>query len=281
MTGSPLKTVCWFALALVPALARPNVDVSAVRAPGDAPLLAQADSTPNPGQGAATTSASPPEQAPPPAPSEIPAAPRSQPQAAGVPPGQWVYTDQYGWVWMPYGDAYTSVPADGYGEPYMYLYYPSYGWTWAIAPWVWGWGPWPYFGAYGPSRFGWYGHGWWRTPGRWHAGPGFRGGFASHGFRPAPFRGGMGYRGGYAGGRFGGGYANGRFGGGYAGGRFGGGSGFAARGAFSGGGRIGGGGGHFGGGGGHFGGGGGHFGGGGGHFGGGGGHSGGGHGGRR
>src|SRR5689334_13672626 len=32
------------------------------------------------------------------------------PQAqAGVPQGQWVYTQQYGWVWMTYGDTYVYV----------------------------------------------------------------------------------------------------------------------------------------------------------------------------
>ncbi len=114
--------------------------------------------------------------------------------------GQWVYTQQYGWVWMPYGDGYTYVPPSGEGEPYEYVYYPSYGWTWVVAPWVWGWGPWPYFGVVGPWHFGWYGHGWWRSPWRWHFRPTpFHGGFASRGFRPAPFRGGPGaFRGGHA-----------------------------------------------------------------------------------
>src|SRR5512140_1385165 len=132
MTASLRKTIGWFALILVPVLARPSLDGLRARTARDAPLLAQAGPpTPDQGQGSTTVSSDPPSQTPPPAPAEIPAAPRNQPQAAGVPPGQWVYTDQYGWVWMPYGDAYTSVPADGYGEPYMYLYEPAYGWTWA------------------------------------------------------------------------------------------------------------------------------------------------------
>jgi hypothetical protein len=97
-----------------------------------------------------------------------------------VPAGEWVNTEQYGWVWMPYGDDYTSVPADGYGAPYMYVYYPSYGWTWLAAPWVWGLGPWPVFGIYGPVHFGWWGHGWWRTPDRWH----WTGGDFHRGFVP-------------------------------------------------------------------------------------------------
>ena len=61
-------------------------------------------------------------------------------------------------------DTYTWVPADGWGEPYMYVYYPSFGgWTWVAAPWVWGFGPWPYFGAYGAFGFDWYAAGWWRS----------------------------------------------------------------------------------------------------------------------
>ncbi len=95
--------------------------------------------------------------------------------AQAGPPGQWVYTQQYGWIWMPYGDAYSYVPPDA-GEPYEYVYYPSYGWTWVVAPWIWGYGPWPYFGAFGPAHFAWYGFGYWRTPWRWH-------------YRPAPFPG--------------------------------------------------------------------------------------------
>ncbi|HET6438973.1 MAG TPA: hypothetical protein VFG59_12975 [Anaeromyxobacter sp.] len=72
---------------------------------------------------------------------------------------------------MPYGDTYSWVPPDGYGEPYAYVYYPDYGWTWVVAPWVWGIGPWPFFGVLGPVRFGWYVHGWWHTPWRWHYRP--------------------------------------------------------------------------------------------------------------
>jgi len=110
-----------------------------------------------------------------------------------TPAGQWVYTQQYGWVWMPYGDEYTSVPPDGYGEPYEYVYYTAYGWTWVDAPWVWGIGPWPYFGVYGPSLFGWYGHGWWRSPWRWHY-AGWHGhgwGPDRHGNRGSPYRSGF------------------------------------------------------------------------------------------
>src|ERR1700694_2639861 len=75
------------------------------------------------------------------------APPQTQaPDAQTASSGQWVYTQQYGWVWMPYGDAYSYVPPDGEGEPYEYVYYPSYGWTWGVGPWVWGYGPLPEFG---------------------------------------------------------------------------------------------------------------------------------------
>jgi len=82
--------------------------------------------------------------------------------------GQWVYTSQYGWIWMPYGSAYTYLPASAY--PDMYVYAPAWGWRWVVAPWVWGIGPRPYFGVYGFNRFVWYGRGF----GRWYgyrAGP--------------------------------------------------------------------------------------------------------------
>jgi len=65
--------------------------------------------------------------------------------------GQWVYTDQYGWVWIPYAREYTYVASEGY--PYSYVYYPSYGWMWLYSPWVFGWGPGPYWGIYGPGYY--------------------------------------------------------------------------------------------------------------------------------
>jgi hypothetical protein len=151
-----------------------------------------------------------PSELPPAPPSESPPAPIAQPQAqSALPPGQWVYTQQYGWIWMPYADQYTYAPPDGYGEPYAYVYSPAYAcWSWLAAPWVWGFGPWPTFGLIGPARFAWYGHGWWRDPARWHyapsgggfygsrAAPFYRGGTRYGGARPAPYRGGTGYRGG-------------------------------------------------------------------------------------
>jgi hypothetical protein len=142
----------------------------------------------------ATPEGSPPTETPSPPAAKPPAPPSSTQSSRGsaASSGQWVYTEQYGWVWMPYGDAYTYVPPGGEGEPYEYLYYPAYGWTWVVAPWVWGFGPWPFFGVVGPVHFHWYAHGWWRSPWRWHYRPApFYGGFAYHGFRAAPVHGGF------------------------------------------------------------------------------------------
>jgi hypothetical protein len=132
------------------------------------------------------------DETPPMPPTNLPAPP---PQAASgqteAPSGQWVNTQQYGTVWMPYGDAYSYVPPNGEGQPYEYVYGASNGWTWVIAPWIWGIGPWPLFGVVGPSHFGWYGQGWWRTPERWHFGPGLHGSLASQGPGPARVQGGL------------------------------------------------------------------------------------------
>jgi len=118
---------------------------------------------------AVTTALAAPVRAEAPGPPGAPPAEPSPPAAVQESPtGQWVYTSQYGWVWMPYGDPYTYVPSDGWGEPYEYVYAPAFGWEWVVAPWIWGWGPWPFFGEVGPIYFGWYGHGWWRHPDRFH-----------------------------------------------------------------------------------------------------------------
>lgn len=112
----------------------------------------------------------------------------SEPPPAQAPSGlgQWVYTSEYGWVWMPYGDQYSYAPPDG-SMPDMYVYYPVYGWCWLVAPWLWGLGPAPFFGVLGPRWYGWYGHGlgrWYGYQGRQNYwGPGGRaGGGANRGF---------------------------------------------------------------------------------------------------
>src|SRR5450631_4408355 len=66
-----------------------------------------------------------PSSPPPPPPAALPKPPADQPQGSAqqkpAADGQWVYTQQYGWVWMPYGDKYTHVPPDG-STPNMYVY---------------------------------------------------------------------------------------------------------------------------------------------------------------
>jgi hypothetical protein len=138
-----------------------------------------------------------------------------QVQAQPVAPsatGQWVYTQQYGWVYMPYGDQYVYTPSGGNVYPSEYVYTPSYGWSWLVAPWVWGWGPSVYF-SFGPRYYGWYHH-------PHFIGRGFVGrGAVVHGFRG--FRGNVGI--GHFGGRVGVGHFGGHVGGGHFGGHVGGG----------------------------------------------------------
>ena len=125
-------------------------------------------------------------QPPGPPPGGVPPPP---PSTGEVPSGQWVYTQQYGWVWMTYGDEYTYVPPGGTGEPLEYVYYGDYGWTWLAAPWVWGIGPRPFFGRPGPRPFAWYQHGYWRSPQRWrYRPPPARDEVTRRGVRPAPQR---------------------------------------------------------------------------------------------
>jgi hypothetical protein len=117
----------------------------------------------------------PPSQPPPPPPQDsqpVTVAGASQPGAA--PAGQWVFTNQYGWLWMPYGQPYTYIPNDSQVFPNQYVYYPVYGWRWVVAPWVYGYGPCPYWGGFGPRYFAWYAHPWFRVGGHWGWG-GYRG----------------------------------------------------------------------------------------------------------
>jgi len=100
---------------------------------------------------------------------------------------QWVYTSQYGWVWMPYGQQYVDEGAYGAASPYQYVYCVGAGWSWIAAPWLWGWGPYPYFGVWGPLHFGWYrglyrsGYGWGRYRGGAPRGGYFAGGYVRGG----------------------------------------------------------------------------------------------------
>ena len=99
-------------------------------------------------------------QAPAPAPQQP--APQAAAPAQPNATGQWVYTSQYGWLWMPFAQSYTYVPASG--NPQMYVYYPAFGWRWVVAPWVFGWGPRPYWGVWGPRYYHWYARPWFRVP---------------------------------------------------------------------------------------------------------------------
>jgi hypothetical protein len=147
--------------------------------------------------------ASMPEPPPPPQYQEAAPAPAYAPTVTVASPaadGQWVYTNQYGWVWMPYGANYTYVA--GPGVAYSYTYYPRFGWRWVSAPWVIGYGPSPFWGRLGPSRFAWYGHPGFRgyAHGGWSGRPVFRspvahvawhgGGFHGGGFHGGGFHGG-------------------------------------------------------------------------------------------
>jgi hypothetical protein len=77
---------------------------------------------------------------------------------ATAPAGQWVYTQQYGWLWMPYGAGYTSVTSPSVA--YEYVYYPAHGWRWIYAPWVVGLGRAPHWGRLGPRHYAWYDRAW-------------------------------------------------------------------------------------------------------------------------
>jgi hypothetical protein len=122
----------------------------------------------------------------------------AQSAPAAAPPsqtGQWVYTNQSGWVWMPYGAQYVDEGTYGGDSPYQFVYGARIGWSWVAAPWLWGWGPYPYFGVFGPLHFGWYrglyraGYGWGRYRGGFPRGGHYAGGYARggggyHGTRP-------------------------------------------------------------------------------------------------
>ena len=90
----------------------------------------------------------------------VTAQPRTAPAEAKD--GQWVYTQQYGWVWLRYARESTYITPEGYA--YSYAYYPGNGWCWLYSPWVYGWGPAPYWGVRGRGYFVWYAHPWFARP---------------------------------------------------------------------------------------------------------------------
>ena len=161
----PLAARADTAAASTAQLARPSSQAPAMLPPGPAFT--------NPPAPSAQPIEHPPMQAP----VAVPAI------APTLPPGQWVFTQQYGWLWMPYGQSYTHVVDDA-ALAYQYAYYPAFGWRWVVAPWVLGFGVTPYWGALGPRPFAWYGHPWFRvgtahlSP-TWGPGVGARGGFRS------------------------------------------------------------------------------------------------------
>ncbi|HTP28502.1 MAG TPA: hypothetical protein VMK12_22950 [Anaeromyxobacteraceae bacterium] len=157
------------ALVLAETAAQPNTDPPADATPLEAPPPASVP-------------------APPPASPAPPAPVAPQPNVAAT--GQWVYTGQFGWLWMPYGQEYVNIPDDPQVYPDQYVYYPAYGWRWVVAPWVYGYGPAPYWGAFGPRYYAWYAHPWFRVGGYWGWG-GYRGwvgprAWGARGWRGAP-----------------------------------------------------------------------------------------------
>ena len=102
----------------------------------------------------------PPPPPPPPgngAQGQAPAPPPPRPNGQAVysyQTGQWVFTDEQGWVWVPAGASTQTID----NVPYTYLYTPAAGWTWYISPW-------------GPGRYrygGWVHHAW--RPVGWRGG---------------------------------------------------------------------------------------------------------------
>jgi hypothetical protein len=164
----------------------PQPGPAAVTPPGQV----AADTSSVDGEPGAETNAQPTQSAPtqnPVLPAKPPAPPQQERRPAVT--GQWMYTTQYGWAWIPYDAAYTYEPTDSSAYPYQYVYRVDVGWAWLAAPWVWGWGPLPYFGYWGPWHFHWY-----RGPGYTH-GPHIGGPHPGHpGFAHPGFHGGHGGR---------------------------------------------------------------------------------------
>ena len=79
-----------------------------------------------------------------------------------MPAGQWVFTHEYQWLWLPYDLQYAQVIEnaaqrfDYSAVAYEYAYHPAFGWHWVVAPWILRFGAVPYWGSLGPGRFAWY-----------------------------------------------------------------------------------------------------------------------------
>ena len=160
----------WNGAPAVPAQSAPPASGQAIPVPQAPPAEPPPGTAPQPQAPADPAQAEPP----------VAPAPSVTPQIASQ--GEWVYTSQYGWTWVPYGSTTTTVGA----EPYVYLYAPSFGWRWFVSPWgvgpfhygAWGWGS-----AWGPRYWP---HGW--TGG--HYAPYVRGGavhFAPRAYAPRAY----------------------------------------------------------------------------------------------
>lgn len=126
-------------------------DAPAQQAPPPAPA-AEAQPQPPPPPQPDTPQQAPAQPPPDPAQTQPPAV-QAPPYPAAAPQvteqmavqGEWVYTEQYGWTWVPYGSTALTVGV----QPYVYLFAPSFGWRWFVSPWgvgpfhygAWGWGP--------------------------------------------------------------------------------------------------------------------------------------------
>ena len=114
--------------------------------------------TSSPGHEVVAQPGTPPPTHMPPAPPDTPPPPQitgEQPPASPPSNGQWVYTQQHGWTWMPYSEKYVYITPGPNPYPYQYVFIGGV-WSWIAAPWIWGWGPRPWYGYYGPGHFGWY-----------------------------------------------------------------------------------------------------------------------------
>ncbi|MFT3913051.1 MAG: hypothetical protein QM704_02860 [Anaeromyxobacteraceae bacterium] len=135
------------------------------------PALARSQGAPPLPPEPAPPATSAPADAPPPPPAQPPAVPEAAPAPAPAAPapavGRWVYTAQYGWLWMPYEPQYYAIPGDPQLFPSAFVFYPAYGWRWVVAPWVYGYGPQPYWGPGGVVAFSWWSRPWFRVGGYW------------------------------------------------------------------------------------------------------------------
>ncbi len=141
------------------------------------PLPTTPQPTDKPTPTAAPTPPAPPQQTQP----TPPAAPTTPPTTE-VPAGQWVYTQQYGWVYAPYAQAYTYVAPDA-AVAQSYVWRVGIGWGWLLSPWIFSIGPRPYWGAYGPRYYAWHARPWFR-PHVYPMGPRFS---PYHRIGPGPF----------------------------------------------------------------------------------------------